>query len=124
MDGVCSFSVAVTSGVPQGTVLGPLMFLLFVNNMQDDLECSLRLFADDAPLYHTISQDSDTLTLQRDLGNWGYGPKNGRWCLIHLNATKCLSTELNPPFIETTLCTTKASKQYNSILTWGCCHMT
>ena len=53
VDGVCSSSVAVMSAVPQGTVLAPLMFLLFVNDMQDDLECSLRLFADDALLYHT-----------------------------------------------------------------------
>ena len=53
VDGVCSSSVAVMSAVPQGTVLGPLMFLLFVNDMQDDLQCSLRLFADDALLYHT-----------------------------------------------------------------------
>ena len=55
IDGVCSKSVDVTSGVPQGTVLGPLMFLLFINDMQDDLECTLRLFADDALLYHKIT---------------------------------------------------------------------
>ena len=55
IDGECSKSVDVTSGVPQGTVLGPLMFLLFINDMQDDLECTLRLFADDALLYHKIT---------------------------------------------------------------------
>ena len=55
IDSVCSKSVDVTSGVPQGTVLGPLMFLLFINDMQDDLECTLRLFADDALLYHKIT---------------------------------------------------------------------
>jgi len=75
VDGVCSSLVAVTSGVPQGTVLGPLMFLLFINDMQDDLECSLRVFADDALLYHTISQESDTLALQRDLGKLGLWAK-------------------------------------------------
>ena len=45
----------MTSGVPQGTVLGPLMFLLFINDTQHDLECTLRLFADDALLYHKMS---------------------------------------------------------------------
>ena len=45
IDGMCSKSVDVTSGAPKGTVLGPLMFLLFINDMQDDLVCTLRLFA-------------------------------------------------------------------------------
>ena len=61
IDGMCSKSADVTSGVPQGTVLGPLMFLLFSNDMQDDLVCTLRLFADDALLYHKITHNDDTL---------------------------------------------------------------
>ena len=81
VNGECSTSVAVTSGVPQGTVLGPLMFLLFIKDMQDDLECSLRLFADDAIVYHTISQDSDTLALQRDLGKLGLWAE--KWLIHH-----------------------------------------
>ena len=56
VDGVCSKSAVVTSGgVPQGTVLGPLMFLLFINDTQDDLVCTLRLFDDDALLYQNHS---------------------------------------------------------------------
>ena len=55
VEGVCSKSVVVTSGVPQGTVLGPLMFLLFSNDIPDDLVCTLRLFADDALLYQNHS---------------------------------------------------------------------
>ena len=55
VDGVCSKSAVVTSGVPQGTVLGPLMFLLFINDKQDDLVCPLRLFADDVLLYQNHS---------------------------------------------------------------------
>ena len=67
---MCSKSVDVTSGVPQGTVLGLLMFLLFINDMQDDLEFTLRLFADDALLYHKITHHDDTLALQSDLQSW------------------------------------------------------
>ncbi|XP_048575386.1 uncharacterized protein LOC5499458 [Nematostella vectensis] len=71
VDGVSSKPVDVTSGVPQGTVLGPLMFLLFINDMQENLECTLRLFADDALLYYQITHDDDTLVLQRDLDRTG-----------------------------------------------------
>ena len=65
--------VAVTSGVPQITVLGPLMFLPYVNDIQEDLECTLRLFAGDTLLYHRITCETDTITLQchlDKLGSW------------------------------------------------------
>ena len=61
----------MTSGVPQGTVLGPLMLLLFINDTQHDLECTQRLFADDALLYHKITFHDDILALQRDLDKLG-----------------------------------------------------
>ena len=86
VDGVCSSSVAVTSGVPQGTVLGPLMFLLFINDIQEDLECSLRLFADDALLYYKVSQERDTLALQRDLCKLGLWAD--KWQMV-FNPSKC-----------------------------------
>ena len=69
---MCSKSVVVgTSGVPQGTVLSPLMFLLFINDMPDDVVCTLRLFADVALLYHKITHNDDTLVLQSDLDKLG-----------------------------------------------------
>ena len=86
IDGMCSKSVDVTSGVPQGTVLGPLMFLLFINDMQDDLVCTLRLFADDALLYHKITHNDDTLALQRDLDKLGLWAD--RWQML-FNPSKC-----------------------------------
>ena len=53
MDSENSSAVRVKSGAPQGTVLGPLMFLLFINDISKEVEHShLRLFADDYLLYH------------------------------------------------------------------------
>ena len=46
-DGISSPTQSATTGVPKGTVLGPLLFLLYVNDLTDNLECSARLFADD-----------------------------------------------------------------------------
>jgi hypothetical protein len=48
VDGEESRSVIVKSGVPQGTVLGPLMFLLYINDIGENIGSSVRLFADDS----------------------------------------------------------------------------
>ena len=66
-DGKHSDPAQVTSGVPQGTVLGPLLFLLYVNDLPDNLKSSIRLFADDALLYDVISNENDGDQLQEDL---------------------------------------------------------
>ena len=69
VDGSFSNSSPVLSGVPQGTVLGPLLFLIYINDIHKDLSpgTHLRLFADDSLLYRTISSIADTVTLQNDL---------------------------------------------------------
>ena len=54
--------------------------------MQDDPECSLRLFADDALLHHTISQESDTLALQHGLGKLELWAE--KWQMV-FNPSKC-----------------------------------
>ena len=51
VDGASSKPTSVLSGVPQGTVLGPLMFLLYINDITDEVSSTLRLFADDCMLY-------------------------------------------------------------------------
>ena len=63
----------VVSGVLQGTVLGPLLFSLHINDITADIETEIRLFADDCVCYREINDKEDTLKLQRDidrLGNW------------------------------------------------------
>ena len=54
INGAASSSTIVTSGVPQGTVLGPLLFLIYINDLPDNLSTSVRLFADDCILYTPI----------------------------------------------------------------------
>lgn len=76
----------VPSGVPQGSHSGPLLFLLFTNDISRNLDSSHLLFADDLKIYRTIRNNHDSMALQNDLrklSNWSY--ENG----LHLNASKC-----------------------------------
>ena len=75
VDGESSSATIVKSGVPQGTVLGPLMFLVYINDINESISSSIRLFADDCVVYNTISTPRDAEQLQDDLM---HGPKNGR----------------------------------------------
>ena len=76
----------VTSGVPQGSVLGPLLFAIYVNDMPSVVSSKLFKFADDTKLYCTISSLLDIQTLQNDLDllyNWSID-----W-LLRFNISKC-----------------------------------
>ncbi len=88
VDGSCSDKVEVTSGVPQGTVLGPLCFLLYVNNIGDAVSpgTHIKLFADDCLLFREINCDADASQLQQDLNSlvkWSH-----TW-QMSFNVTKC-----------------------------------
>ena len=86
VEGVSSAIGKVTSGVPQGSVLGPTLFLLYINDIGDGIESSVRLFADDTILYRTISSPSDATILQADLDHLSDWEK--KW-QMGFNVDKC-----------------------------------
>ena len=94
VDGCFSSKTAVTSGVPQGTVLGPLLFLLYINDLPTILDPSTRcrLFAHDCLVYRVINSIHYQLQLQKDLASlekWSH-----QWSM-HFNAKKCIVTTIS-----------------------------
>ena len=57
----------VTSGIPQGSVLGQILFVIYINDMPDDLSSEIFLFADDTKIFKEIKQKRDCDLLQNDL---------------------------------------------------------
>ena len=71
VSGATSTEVLVSSGVPQGSLLGPLLFLMFVNNLPDRCSSSnVPCFADDTKIYKLIESVDDSKALQSDLALW------------------------------------------------------
>ena len=67
LNGNSSDELQVLSGVPQGSVLGPILFLLYINDLPDSLQSQVRLFADDTAVYLTDKGQDDNQKLQNDL---------------------------------------------------------
>ena len=92
VDGEKSSFCDVLSGVPQGTVLGPILLLLYINDIPDGIISQIRLFADDCLLYRPVSSIADQDKLQQDLDrlqNWA------DTCQMNFNVSKCFSMQVS-----------------------------
>ena len=85
----------VLSGVPQGSVLGPTLFLIFINDLPENVKCKVKIFADDTKIYTSVKSDEDISKLQEDLNSlhvwsttWG----------LKFNASKCTHVHVGNKF--------------------------
>ena len=67
VSGTRSSWISVTPGVPQDTIIGPLLFLIYINDIVHNLNSKIKLFADDAVLYSEVSNVHDVSLFQQDL---------------------------------------------------------
>jgi len=86
VNGSLSSWAEVLSGIPQGSVLGPILFVLFINDLPDVVASTSMIFADDTKIFCSISNDKDAAQLQQDLNNLADWSQTWQ---LKFNASKC-----------------------------------
>ena len=76
----------VVSGIPQGSVLGPILFLIFIDDLPDSIEGLVKIFADDTKVFSAIHDEEDSKSLQKDLDS--LSEWSDKWQL-RFNVSKC-----------------------------------
>ena len=86
VNGELSAQKPVVSGIPQGSVLGPLLFVIYINDLPDSVKSNILLFADDTKIFQQVACREDAISLQKDidaLNSW-----SEKW-LLKFNTDKC-----------------------------------
>ena len=130
VDGHTSAEAPVLSGVPQGTVLGPLLFLIFINDIATNVTSSIRLVADDCLVYRETSTQQQCQLLQKDLDElaawsitWGMAFNVSKCNIVSItNAIKnrqIFIYSMNNPVIKTINSTAYLGLTINNKLQWS-----
>ena len=119
----------VTSGVPQGSVRGPILFFVYINDLPDEVRSQVGLFADDAALYLTMESMYDSPALQTDLDilsawetRWDMEFNPSKCQVVHVTgSSKTVKTVyvLHGPVLESFPCARYLRVDISSGLTWN-----
>ena len=96
VDGTHSKWCRVMSDVPQGSVLGSLLFVIYINDLSENIDCNIKQYADDTKLYAIIKNDNDIVQMQHDLDKLlsGLMLGNSPSALINVNICKWVTSSL------------------------------
>ena len=95
LNGQSSSWININAGVPQGSILGPPLFLKYINDLSDNVQCNLKLFAEDTSLSSTVKVPKRTANnLNNDLKEIKNGPSSEKWA-----STLTLKSKLKRSFL-------------------------
>ena len=86
VNGTKSYPASVLSGIPQGSVLGPILFILYINDLPDEISSEAYLYADDTKIFRQIMKREDAILLQSDIHQLELWSK--KW-LLQFHPKKC-----------------------------------